>query len=113
LTVAGTCEPNARVALCIRPERVELGRASAQVRGSEAANNLEGRVTLVEQLGPLLRVTLDVGFQLVAFVPPAAAEELALAVGRPIAASISAAAIHPLDLREPGAQATESLPRAI
>jgi len=95
LAARGPFAAGTNVALCIRPERVVLGRAAPDVASATPdVNSLSGSVVRIEQLGPLLRVSLDVGFPLVAFVPPTTAEGLSLAVGLPVAASIDPAAVH-------------------
>jgi tungstate transport system ATP-binding protein len=81
----------ARVAVCIRPERVVLERTTTAETG---ANALPGRVTRLEVLGPLVRVTLDVGFPLIAFAPPPRVAELGLAEGAPVVASVNPEAVH-------------------
>ncbi|MCO5169224.1 MAG: molybdenum ABC transporter ATP-binding protein [Planctomycetes bacterium] len=85
-------EAGAEVFVCIRAADVMLGRAAAGA--SSARNRLPGRVTRVVNEAPLARVTLDCGVALVALVTARAAEELALAPGAEVVASIKAPAVH-------------------
>jgi molybdate transport system ATP-binding protein len=77
---------------CIRAEEVilEPGAGSA----SSARNRLRGTVVSLAPEGPLVRVTLDCGFRLVALVTRQAAEQLALAPGQPVAALIKAPSVR-------------------
>ena len=82
-----------RVFACIRAEDVLLfpGERASSV---SARNRLRGRITALSFEGPLVRVTIDCGFPLVAVVTHQACEELALREGEPVMAAIKAAAIH-------------------
>jgi len=77
---------------CIRAEDVMLsGHASV---GASARNHLTGRVIAIEPDGPIERVTIDCGFELVAAITRQSREELALGPGSTVAAAIKATAIH-------------------
>ena len=67
--------------------------------GAGLRNRLTGRVAGTELRGPLLRVSLDVGFRLVAVVTRQTFAELRVAPGDQVTALVSAAAVHviPLD----------------
>jgi len=77
---------------CIRAEEVLLERAPHAV--TSARNQLPGTVTALSLEGPLVRVTLDVGFRLVALVTRPGAEQVGLAVGGPVVALVKAPAIR-------------------
>ena len=77
---------------CIRAEEVLLERAPDAV--TSARNQLSGTVTAMSLEGPLVRVTLDCGFRLVALVTRPGAEQVGLAVGRPAVALVKAPAIR-------------------
>jgi molybdate transport system ATP-binding protein len=77
---------------CIRAEEVLLERAPGAV--TSARNQLPGTVTSMTPEGPLVRVTLDCGFRLVALVTRPGAEQVGLEVGRPVAAIVKAPAIR-------------------
>ena len=78
--------------VCIRGENVilEKGRPAQ----SSARNHLDGRVVGIAPLGALFRVTLDVGFNLVALVTRQAMTDLALSVGVQVFAVFKASAVH-------------------
>jgi ABC-type Fe3+/spermidine/putrescine transport system ATPase subunit len=78
------------VTLCIRAETVDLLPPEAV----EAPNRFAARVTDLRRSGPLLRVSLDCGFPLVAYALPQTARTLALAPGRAVNARIDAGAVH-------------------
>lgn len=80
------------VAVCIRSEDVTLERGeSAQ---SSARNRLPARVIDAQREGPLVRVTLDCGFELTAVVTPHSSEALGLVEGATVTAVLKAPAIH-------------------
>jgi len=76
---------------CIRAEEVLLETEPAP---TSARNALRGRVAAVSPEGPMVRVTLDCGFRLVALVTRRSAEELALAPGREVFALVKAPAVR-------------------
>jgi tungstate transport system ATP-binding protein len=61
---------------------------------SSARNRLQGRVTAVERIAGLLRVSVDCGVVLMALVTPAAAEEIGVAVGRDLVVTFKASAVR-------------------
>jgi molybdate transport system ATP-binding protein len=77
---------------CIRAEEVLLERAPDAV--TSARNQLSGTVTAMSLESPLVRVTLDCGFRLVALVTRSGAEQVGLAVGRPAVALVKAPAVR-------------------
>ncbi|MFN8544429.1 MAG: ABC transporter ATP-binding protein [Candidatus Binatia bacterium] len=90
-----TCDPggvDGAVFVCIRAEDVMLERG-AEGRTS-ARNHLAGRVVALAPEGPLVRVTVECGFQLSALVTRPARDDLGLAVGEAITAVVKATAIH-------------------
>ncbi len=80
------------VLVCIRPEDVALNRPPA--KDSAGANQFPGRVVGGEPLGPMLKVKLDCGFPLTAFVTKRTYLDLKLAPGAEVVAHIEAAAVH-------------------
>ncbi len=81
-----------RVFACIRGEEVAID-TSTQTGGS-ARNHLPARVLSMDPEGPLVRVTLDCGFRLVAVITRQAGAELGLREGGEVIARIKAPAIH-------------------
>jgi len=77
---------------CIRAEDVVLEPKPTTT--TSARNELVGTVQAVTEEGPLVRVTLDCGFRLVALVTRASAARLALAPGGRVAALVKAPAIR-------------------
>jgi len=77
---------------CIRAEDIVL--EPAPTAATSARNELLATVRAVAEEGPLVRVTLDCGFRLVALVTRASAARLALAPGSRVAALVKAPAIR-------------------
>jgi molybdate transport system ATP-binding protein len=78
--------------VCIRAEEVVLKHGNGVV--TSARNQLSGIVTSAVVEGPLVRVTLDCGFRLVAFVTRQGAEQLGIEAGKPMMALIKAGSIR-------------------
>ncbi len=77
---------------CIRAEEVVLEGAPAGA--TSARNHLRGKVIRLVNEGPLVRVTLDCGFPLVALVTRSGARDLGLAPGREVSALVKAPAVR-------------------
>lgn len=84
---AGHC-----VRVGIRPENVTLLGPSPVV--SSARNAFPGTVLRIVPKGPFLKVDLDCGFSLSAFVTRRSLEELHLEPGSPVTAAFKATAVH-------------------
>lgn len=82
--------PSPRVTLCIRAETVDLLPPEAVT----APNRFAARVLDMRRSGPLLRVSLDCGFPLIAYALPQTARSLALAPGGAVDARIDAEIVH-------------------
>ena len=76
----------------IRAEDVTLEKGRAEY--SSARNHLRGSVSDVVLTGVLVKVTIDVGFELVALVTRQAAADLELSKGAEIFAVFKASAVH-------------------
>lgn len=81
------------VVVCIRAEDVALQRLDA-VAVSSPRNQLRGVVTALTHEGPLIRVDLDTGFRLAAYVTRPSVQELGLEPGAEVYAVIKAPAVH-------------------
>jgi molybdate transport system ATP-binding protein len=84
--------PGARVGpayLCIRAEDVTL-----EAGKSGCVNRLAGQVRSLDREGPMVRVSLDCGFPLVALVPERTARELRLSEGAGATAVLDGRALH-------------------
>jgi molybdate transport system ATP-binding protein len=77
---------------CIRAEEVLLERAPGSA--ASARNRLPATVSGLVGEGPLVRVTLDAGFRLVALVTRPGAAELGLAPGAKVLALVKAPAVR-------------------
>ncbi len=77
---------------CIRGEDVHVQRAT--LASSSSRNQLAGTVRALVPDGPLLRVQIDAGFLLVALITRRAGDDLSLAVGDAVVASVKATAVH-------------------
>jgi len=78
--------------VCIRGENVtlETGRAGL----SSARNNLSGRVKEISPTGSLMKVTVDVGFEIVALVTRQAVSDMSLVPGSEVSVVFKASAVH-------------------
>jgi len=98
LLALGDLPAGSRVLVSIRAEDVVLeGGPLDSVGAVSARNRLPGPVVAVEPQGPLVRVTVDVGFSLVAAVTRPAVEELGLRPGVMVVAIVKAPAVHVID----------------
>jgi molybdate transport system ATP-binding protein len=77
---------------CIRAEAVAIARELTST--SSVRNRLKGRITSVSVEGPLARVGLDCGVELVAIVTAQSAAEMQLQVGDEICAVVKATSVH-------------------
>ncbi|HQR38248.1 MAG TPA: ABC transporter ATP-binding protein [Blastocatellia bacterium] len=80
------------VLVCIRAEDVTVERGVQPE--SSARNRLHGRVVDTAAIGPLVRVTIDCGFELTALVTKRSCEELELTRGAEVTAVVKAQAVH-------------------
>jgi molybdopterin-binding protein len=83
---------SSKVLACIRPEDVALELtlpAESSVR-----NHFPGRIVSAEALGPVLRIRLDCGFPLLAYVTRRSYLDLGLTPGTQVVASVKATAVH-------------------
>ncbi len=91
LAVASSIQTQ-HVHVCIKGEDVSLARPPEQ--DSLRPNQLPARVQRIIPEGPLVRVVLDCGFQLVALVTRSTIEGLQLHVGDAVTAAVRTPAIH-------------------
>ncbi|MCC6820020.1 MAG: ABC transporter ATP-binding protein [Verrucomicrobia subdivision 3 bacterium] len=80
------------VFVCIRGEDVILQRNDGAA--SSVRNRLVARIVAVHPGSPLVRVELDAGFPLFAFITRPACEDLDLSPGQPVTALVKAPAVH-------------------
>lgn len=81
-----------RVNLFVRPDQVTVSLETEIC--SSARNRLEGAIVNMALVGPLVRLEIDCGIRLLAVVTRQSADELCLAIGKPVVACLKAAAIH-------------------
>ena len=79
---------------CVRPEDITIALSGTQ---SSARNSFRAKITRVTFIGPLSRVEIDCGFQLVALVTKMSAEELNLQAGTEVYATFKATAVHVIE----------------
>jgi molybdate transport system ATP-binding protein len=100
------------VIVCIRPEDVALellaDREEQQHRTSSVRNRLPATVVTVSSEGPLVRVGLDAGFPLDAFVTRASRDDLDLVPGRPVLALVKSPAVHLIRHPSPGGSSADA-----
>jgi molybdate transport system ATP-binding protein len=85
--------PGAQVLVCVRAEHVALRTADDSGRTS-ARNELAATITAITPHGPVLRIDLDGGFAVAAYVTHPTRDELGLEPGQRVTAVIKATAIH-------------------
>ena len=93
IEAAGDAEAGTNVVLCIRPENVSLSLPRA-ASATSARNVLPGRISRITPLGLVVKVEIDCGFPLVAYVTGNAVEDLSLREGKEVTAQFKATAIH-------------------
>ena len=91
---ADSTQPGDAVLVCIRAEDVALEAPQASAVAHSARNRLAATVTGLQADGPLVRVDLDAGFRLTAYITRPAREELELAPGSRVTAIIKSPAVH-------------------
>lgn len=85
--------PGTAVLVCIRAEEVAL-QSPDQHRRDSPRNHLPAVITAITEVGPLLRVDLDAGFPLAAYITRPTRDDLNLAPGTRVTAAIKAPAVH-------------------
>jgi tungstate transport system ATP-binding protein len=98
LEALGESSPGDRVYCCIRPENVTVDLVDPAHRTS-ARNVFAARVAGISSVGPYLKLKLDCGFPLVAYVTAEAFAELRLEEGKGVFASFKATALHVITRR--------------
>jgi molybdate transport system ATP-binding protein len=81
------------VLVCIRADDVALELPGPD-RGTSPLNHLPAVITAIAPDGPLLRVSLDAGFELTAYITRPTREQLDLRPGSEVTAAIKAPAVH-------------------
>jgi len=82
------------VRLSIRAEDVTVRSSSDGDAAALDVNRLEGKISGLRALGPLVTVEIDVGFALKAYLLGPQARAMALGLGKPVAVEIAVNAIH-------------------
>lgn len=90
----GSARPGHSVRVGIRPEHVTLSAGPAP--HASARNAFPATVTRLVPKGPFVKVELDCGFFLSAYITRRSLEELGLEIGSPAIASFKATAMHVL-----------------
>jgi tungstate transport system ATP-binding protein len=88
----GDFNPGDRVNLFVRPEDVTVTVSSDTC--SSARNRLEGTITRLSLVGPLVRLEIDCGFKLMAVITRQSVDELGISLGSKVFACLKATAIH-------------------
>lgn len=87
------------VLVCLRPEDIVVEPGGPDSHRTSARNHLRGTVRRITAVGAQVRVVLDCGFTLTAFVTKQSLEELGLDVGDEVWASFKATAVHVIPRR--------------
>lgn len=93
LEAVGDVSVGTQVLYCLRPEDITLS-ISDRASGSSARNQLCGRILRMAPSGPLVRVVVDCGLQLVALITRGSANNMKLVEGQTVIASFKATAVH-------------------
>lgn len=96
----------AEVLVCIRAEAVAL-QTTQQPHRASPRNHLPATVIAITSTGPLLRVDLDAGFPLAAYITHPTLDDFHLSAGSHVIAAIKAPAVH-LVPRAGGLRCTQS-----
>jgi molybdate transport system ATP-binding protein len=88
------CAPGDRVLACIRADDVTVEKQRASQSHGSARNHLHGIIRAVEREGPVDRLTIDCGVEIVAAITSRSREELGFDAGTAVTASIKATAVH-------------------
>jgi molybdopterin-binding protein len=84
--------PGSRIKVLIHPEEVALLSDSGGT--SSMRNRLPARVVDVKSIGALVKVSLECGFPLVAYITMASRDEMDIEPGKRVTVAVKAAAIH-------------------
>jgi molybdate transport system ATP-binding protein len=87
-------QPGDEVLVCIRAEDVALELPERDGGHRSPRNQLPAHVTGVTVEGALVRVDVDAGFSLTAYITRPALEELDLRIGSAVVASVKSPAVH-------------------
>ncbi len=93
LEALGDLSPGEKVFCCIRPENVMIDIRNPD-ESFNSANIFQGKVVGLTSFGPFLKVTLDCGFPLVAYMTRGSFTEAKLALGDRTLASFPPSAVH-------------------
>jgi len=93
IDTVGDEKPGDHVYCCIRPENVTVS-VSQPTGKSSARNMFPGRIVEIASMGPFLRLRLECGFTLTAYVTRESFANLELSEGKGIYASFKATSVH-------------------
>ena len=85
--------PGERVALCIRPEDMQIALAERGV-GNHGGNTLQGTIISIVPRGPFSRVTVDCGFMLSSILSWKKVDDLELQEGSLVVVSFAPESVH-------------------
>jgi tungstate transport system ATP-binding protein len=91
-----SCQVGGKVNVAIRPEDITLALNKPV---SSARNIFSGTIVSMIPTGPLVRISLDCGFPLVALLTRMSSDELELKLGKTVYASFKATAIHVINVK--------------
>ncbi|HPH97016.1 MAG TPA: ABC transporter ATP-binding protein [Anaerolineaceae bacterium] len=89
----GEVKPGQAVYMCLRPEDFTLHPSDGTALSS-ARNRLKGQITRLAPQGPLVRVSVDCGFPVVALITLHSSREMGLQTGQTVNLSFKASAAH-------------------
>jgi tungstate transport system ATP-binding protein len=95
LFAAGRAQSGEEVHCCLRPENIAVTARDPGLSGNR--NVFAGQITHIYSNGPFLRLILDCGFPLIAFVTREVFADLELTEGKKIHASFQPSAIHVIE----------------
>lgn len=93
LEAIGQEESGRQILFCLRPEDITIWKTK-EIPKSSARNQLLGRVNSISDQGPLLQISIDCGFPLVALITRASAQDLELELAMQVSVAFKASAVH-------------------
>ena len=101
IEVQNDAVPGERLLLCVRPETVALAPAGAPSVQSSVRNSLLGKIKRIVPLDVIVRVDIDAGFELRAYISKQSWHESRLSEGEEVRASFKTTAVHVIRRQAP------------
>ncbi len=93
ISFLGEFAPGSRIKLLVRPEDILIKSSPAK---TSARNNFKGTAKDISFRGPLARITVDIGEELIVYITKQSFEELRVEKGKAVTLSFKITAVHPI-----------------